>query len=64
MYDIGDLTIEHKQEVMVTFSETVMVENVVRRYRRYQYHVISGLQENIIISETMHDRREVTIKHK
>ena len=32
--------------------------------RRYHHDVISGLQENLIISDTMHDRGEVTKEHK
>ena len=32
-------------------------------WRKNHHYVISGLQQNIIISETMHDRDEVTIEH-
>ena len=31
--------------------------------RRYYHDVISGLQENVIISETVHDKGKVTIEH-
>ena len=33
-------------------------------WRGYHHDLISGLQENVIISETVHDRNKVTIEHK
>jgi hypothetical protein len=62
MHDRGNITVEHKQEVMVTLSETVMENSVRRPYRRYHYDVISGLQENVIISETMQDVKLLCLK--
>ena len=66
-HDRGEVTIEHKKELVVNFSGTI-VKLCVRRplpeISPLHHDVISGLQENMIISETMHDRGEVTVEHK
>ena len=56
------MSMKHEYKHVVNLSESV-IENFVRRplaVKSPWRH--SGLQENII-SETMHDRGEVTIEH-
>ena len=62
--DKRNVSITHEHKLGVTLSESVIGNYVWRPQRIYGYEVISGLQEIIIISETMHDRCEVTIERK
>jgi len=50
---------------MATLSGTVVENSLRRPLARYHHGVNSGLPENIIISETIHDRGvvEVIVAH-
>ena len=53
---------EHIWETIVGLSDSV-IKNCVQRKRKQHHDVISGLQENVIISETVHDENKVNIEH-
>jgi len=53
---------ERYQEVMVAISECLMLNSVKESWRRNHDDVISGLQFNLVISETMHPRKKVTME--
>ena len=54
---------KHDYKFGLTLSESIIENYVQRPLAGYHHDVISGLQENVIISETVHDRGEVTIEH-
>ena len=57
------MSIEQNYKFGVTLSESV-IENFVRcPLAENHQDFTSGLQENIIISEAMHERGEVSIEH-
>ena len=61
--DRQNMSIEHDYMLRVTLPKSI-IENYVRRpLTGYHHDVVSGLQENIIISEMVHDRNKVTIEH-
>jgi hypothetical protein len=64
MQDRCEVSNEQKKEVMITLPQSVMETLYGAPQRIYHYSVISGLHENIIISETTHDRGDITIEHK
>jgi len=53
---------DHYQEVMVALSESVMKSSLSAPWQRNHDDVISGLQWNLVISETMHPRRNVDME--
>jgi len=54
---------DRNQEVMVALSEPVIKRTCCASWRRNHAEVISGLQKNLVISETMHPRQKVTVEH-
>ena len=60
--DRQNMSMEHEYRLGVTLSESI-IENYARRpLAGYHNDVISGFQENVISSEKVHERYEVTME--
>ena len=63
VYNRRTISTEQNQKTIVGLSESV-IRNCIQRPQRIQHHdIISGLQENVIISDTVHDGSKVTIEY-
>ena len=55
---------EQDYKLGVNLPGTMSLKNMYGTLQRCCHHdVISGLQENVVISERVHDRNTVTVEH-